>query len=54
MEQLDLFGAGQENIEKSLLADLLEQRRKKQNSKDYVELLDFVTRLRNFAAFNAF
>ena len=54
MEQLHLFGAVQENIEKSLLADLLEQSRVYQNSKDYLELLDFVARLPNFAPFNAF
>ena len=54
MEQLDLFGAAQENIEKSLLADLLEQSRLYRHSKDYLELLDFVTRLPNFAPFNAF
>ena len=54
MEQLDLFGATQENIEKSLLADLLEQSRLYRHSKDYLELLDFVTRLPNFAPFNAF
>ena len=54
MEQLDLFGAAQENIEKSLLADLLEQSRVYRQSKDYLELLDFVTRLPNFAPFNAF
>ena len=54
MEQLHLFGAAQENIEKSLLADLLEQSRVYRQSKDYLELLDFVTRLPNFAPFNAF
>jgi hypothetical protein len=39
--------------ERSLLADLLERSRLYHSSKDYLELLEFVARLRNFAPFNA-
>lgn len=54
MEQLHLLDAIRENIEKSLLADLLEQSKMYRQSKDYQELLDFVVKLPNFAPFNAF
>jgi len=40
-------------VERSLLADLLESSRLYRTSKDYLALLDFVSRLRNFAPFNA-
>lgn len=39
--------------ERSLLDQLLEDSRLYKNSADYMNLLDFVTRLRNFAPFNA-
>jgi len=39
---------------KSLLSNLLDESRLYRFSKDYKELLDFVTKLRNFAPFNAF
>lgn len=39
--------------ERSWLADLLEGSRLYRTSKDYLALLDFVSRLRNFAPFNA-
>lgn len=41
------------DAERSLLADLLELSRLYHTSKDYLELLDFASRLRNFAPFNA-
>jgi hypothetical protein len=41
------------DVERSLLADLLKRSRLYHTSKDYLELLDFVSRLRNFAPFNA-
>jgi hypothetical protein len=40
-------------IERSLLATLLEDSRLYHTGKDYLELLEFVSRLRNFAPFNA-
>jgi hypothetical protein len=43
-----------EEAEKSLLANLLQESRLYHKSKDYKELLDFVTKLPNFAPFNAF
>ncbi|HYN79111.1 MAG TPA: hypothetical protein VES73_15115 [Lamprocystis sp. (in: g-proteobacteria)] len=57
-EQGDLFGpsqAGQaqSEVERSLLADLLERSRLYHTSEDYRKLLDFVSKLRNFAPFNA-
>jgi hypothetical protein len=57
-EQGDLFGpsqAGQapSDVERSLLSDLLERSRLYHTSKDYLDLLGFVARLRNFAPFNA-
>jgi hypothetical protein len=39
--------------ERSLLADPLESSRLYHTNKDYLELLNFVSRLRNFAPFNA-
>lgn len=39
--------------ERSLLAELLESSRLYQTGEDYLELLDFTSRLRNFAPFNA-
>ena len=47
------FSATFADAERSLLADLLERSRLYHTSKDYLELLDFVSRLRNFAPFNA-
>ena len=44
---------GNPDAERSLLADLLEDSRLYHTSKDYADLLDFVSRLRNFAPFNA-
>jgi hypothetical protein len=41
------------DAERSLLADLLESSRLYRTGKDYRGLLDFVSRLRNFAPFNA-
>ena len=49
----DQSGRGQTDVERSLLADLLERSRLYHTSKDYLELLGFVSRLRNFAPFNA-
>jgi len=42
-----------EALERSLLADLLESSKLYHTSKDYLELMAFVSRLRNFAPFNA-
>jgi hypothetical protein len=61
MEQFDLFdghGSKQQpdqhlDVERSLLADLLASSRLYHTSQDYLDLLDFVSRLRNFAPFNA-
>jgi hypothetical protein len=41
------------DAERSLLANLLERSRLYHTSKDYLDLLDFVSRLCNFAPFNA-
>ena len=49
-DHLDL---GEPEVERSLLAELLESSRLYHTSKDYLELLNFVSRLRNFAPFNA-
>lgn len=54
MEQMNLLGTPEDEIAKSLLSNLLDQSRLYHQSKDYKELLDFITRLRNFAPFNAF
>lgn len=55
MEQLTLFNApGGDEAAKSLLSNLLDQSRLFRQSKDYLELLDFVSKLPNFAPFNAF
>lgn len=43
-----------EDAEKTLLANLLQESRLYHLSKDYKDLLDFVTKLPNFAPFNAF
>ena len=43
-----------EDATKSLLLTLLNESRIYHLSKDYKDLLDFMTRLRNFAPFNAF
>ena len=42
-----------DQAERSLLSDLLERSRLYHTSADYLELLEFVGRLRNFAPFNA-
>ncbi len=57
-EQGNFAGPGQpdqaqSDAERSLLADLLERSRLYLTSTDYLELLGFVSRLRNFAPFNA-
>ena len=52
--QMSLPFTSDEEGEKSLLANLLNESRLYHLSKDYKELLDFVTRLPNFAPFNAF
>lgn len=49
----DQSGQGQSAVERSLLSDLLERSRLYHTSKDYLDLLAFVARLRNFAPFNA-
>ncbi|MBW6461366.1 MAG: ImmA/IrrE family metallo-endopeptidase [Bacteroidales bacterium] len=56
MPQLNIPGIPDEDedAEKSLLANLLQESRLYHQSKDYKELLDFVTKLPNFAPFNAF
>ena len=54
MPQMRLPFIPDEAIAKSLLADLLDESRLYHLSKDYKELLDFVTKLPNFAPFNAF
>ena len=48
--QPDLF---EEQAARSLLDQLLEESKLYKSSKDYVELLEFTRRLRNFAPFNA-
>jgi len=50
--QTDLFEP--EEASRSLLTGLLESSKIYHHTKDYKELLDFVSRLRNFAPFNAF
>lgn len=42
------------DVAKSLLADLIERSRLYHRSQDYQALLDFTSRLRTFAPFNAF
>jgi hypothetical protein len=42
---------GPEEAERSLLADLLERSRLYRTTEDYLELMRFVARLRNFAPF---
>ena len=54
MEQMIFPGFGDEETAKSLITNLLDQSRLYHLSKDYIELLDFVARLPNFAPFNAF
>jgi hypothetical protein len=49
----DQEGPVRDNAERSLLADLLERSRLYHTSQDYLDLLEFVGRLRNFAPFNA-
>ena len=49
-EQLDLF---EEEAARSLLDQLLDDSKLYKTSKDYMELLDFIKRMRNFAPFNA-
>lgn len=51
---MDLFETSSYEDARSLLSSLLDQSRLYHQSKDYKEFLDFVTRLRNFAPFNAF
>ncbi len=51
--QPDLFAAQDEEVARSLLDKLLEDSRLYRASKDYLELLEFTKRLRNFAPFNA-
>lgn len=54
MKQMNALHTSDDEAAKSLLSNLLDQSRLYHQSKDYKELLDFVTRLRNFAPFNAF
>jgi hypothetical protein len=49
-DQLEMF---EEEAARSLLDQLLEDSRLYKTSKDYLELLEFTKRLRNFAPFNA-
>ena len=49
----DPSGPEPTEVERSLLADLLERSRLYHTRKDYLDLLAFVSRLRNFAPFNA-
>ena len=44
---------GPEEAERSMLAELLERSRLYRTTEDYLELMRFVARLRNFAPFNA-
>jgi len=54
MPQMNFDLTPDDETAKSLLANLLDESRLYHLSKDYKELLDFVTRLPNFAPFNAF
>ena len=54
MPQMNIPGIPEEDAAKSLLANLLNESRLYHLSKDYKGLLDFVTKLPNFAPFNAF
>ena len=49
-DQLDLF---EEEVARSLLDQLLDDSKLYKTSKDYLELLEFIKRMRNFAPFNA-
>jgi hypothetical protein len=54
MSQLDLFAQEQgAEVERSMLDELLQSSQLYHTSADYLKLLDFVSRLRNFAPFNA-
>lgn len=50
LNQQDLF---ESDAARSLLDQLLEDSRLYHSSADYLQLLDFVVKLRNFAPFNA-
>lgn len=52
MKQTD-FIDGETNVARSLLTGLLEDSRLYRTSSDYMKLLEFVVKLRNFAPFNA-
>lgn len=54
MPQMNFLFIPDEDAAKSLLLNLLNESRIYHLSKDYKDLLDFMTRLRNFAPFNAF
>ena len=54
MELMNLLSTPEDGIAKSLLSNLLDQNRLYHQSKDYKALLNFITRLRNFATFNAY
>jgi len=54
MPQMNFDLTPDDETAKSLLSNLLDESRLYRFSKDYKELLDFVTKLRNFAPFNAF
>ncbi len=54
MPQMRFSSVPDDETAKSLLANLLDESRLYHLSKDYKDLLDFVTKLRNFAPFNAF
>lgn len=54
MSQSELFGPEPDaEVERSMLDELLHSSRLYHTSADYLKLLDFVSRLRNFAPFNA-
>jgi hypothetical protein len=51
---MDVFAEVEADVEKSLLAELLEKSRAYHGTREFKELLDFAVRLRNFAPFNGF
>lgn len=51
---MDLFGETGPEVDKSLLAELLEKSRAYHGTREFKELLDFAVGLRNFAPFNGF
>jgi hypothetical protein len=51
---MDVFAEPEPEVEKSLLAELLEKSRSYHGTQEFKELLDFAVAMRNFAPFNAF